>query len=1132
MLKLRLDGCGGPKGLTRQTRGYDMRRAALVGLVCFLAIVSGTVAQGATSPSIPGVEWTPVGLGGGGAQYHPVITPGNPDVMYGFSGRGGVYRSIDAGHTWRMYSADEINSCITSCDPVFNPFSGNVLYVGTASGLKRTTDGGNSWQTINSITPDTIAINPVDRAVMFAGVTVDDPLFGKSYLICESTDRGLTWNDVPSWELDVNEAVTDLFVDPNSLPDQPTVYAATPAGIYRTMDGAVTWARVDGGLPVGASISDFKAGAGFGTTVLYATVKGYGIYRSIDGGDSWESVNTGFNVDAAGDKDMELGLCANNPTVVYVGSQEDAGPTIYKTTDAGTHWSKVLSDPMLPDFPIGVTVSPDWITNAFGWWMGREPHQIEVCATNPDVVAFSEDVRTWRSDDGGASWFCCNTHETSSSSGWWTSNGFETATSYNVKFAPWSRETAFITYSDIGLARSEDRGFSWRISSTGSPYPYNFYDLAIDPTVYGKMWAAASDSPDMPHGEMLHGNLTDLSGGVVKSIDGGATWTDVGQATGLAKGPATSITVDPASPSGNRTLYVTVMGSGVYKSTDDGATWTAANYGLGMPHNMNAWMIKIMPDGALFCALCESYDQGRYWPGGLFKSNDGAETWTLISATVTLPHINGFDVDPTNENNIYVATFDDVYGMHSGLWKTTDDGASWTSALSRGNTRGVAIDPEVPTRVYATTEAGDGIYMSDDSGATWSKIAGLPFEVKGPAYVSFDPEDSQQIYVTTYGGGVWKATVPHLKPDTYEYAANEQESLVKGDRWYSKVSTRFTPDASDDWLVIAFAEYRIPRPKSGLEIRLAVDGATESLTSAKAANRSDYATFMTMAPVALAAGEHTVSLDARGSNASSSGFVRRARVIAIRKADLEWYTAQQSGATTLATAPAECASLNWTVAAQGDYLLLWSADFMGAKGAGTTIQATFNDSEADACYVKSKGSANALPFMAVAVADCAAGNQKITLAASKSGGAAAQTVSHARLAAIRLTGSRFGAAAHSSYASEFATTSTTFVNALTTEAATAPAGDCLMLSTFRLANSKTSRSIEAKVSLNDSTISARPMRRTAAKGEYLNAGSMDVRFLPSGPQSVAIDARAVNRGATAKVKCASIVMIPLESGVQ
>ena len=157
---------------------------------------------------------------------------------------------------------------------------------------------------------------------------------------------------------------------------------------------------------------------------------------------------------------------------------------------------------------------------------------------------------------------------------------------------------------------------------------------------------------------MLRQNVGGFTGGVLSSTDFGATWKDVGHATGLQAGAATSVVLDPSSPVASRTLWASVLGCGVYKSTDGGSTWSARNSGLGMPNNLNTWILKRLPDGTLYVSVTLGVDAARKsYKGGLFRSEDGGDHWTLVNQTFDLNWIVGYNIDAQDPKRIYVGCF-------------------------------------------------------------------------------------------------------------------------------------------------------------------------------------------------------------------------------------------------------------------------------------------------------------------------------------------------------------------------------------------------------------------------------------------------------------------------------------------
>jgi photosystem II stability/assembly factor-like uncharacterized protein len=737
--------------------------------------------QETAPPYFSAVEWEAVGPGGGGSQYSPTPAPNHPSLMFGVCDMGGFYRSTDGGRHWRMVNGAAVNLVPSygdeHCGPEFNPQDETVALIARSGGLVRTEDSGLTWRKVSSIQPTAIAFHGLDDSyALFAGI--DDRLY-------ESWDGGKSWTEEPGW-LSVGQRIRELFVDASTPPESAAIYASTGWGVYKTTDGGSTWLSRSSGLSSG-NILDMAGGVKDGEAVLYCTVPTGlsgsaltgGVYRSTDGAESWSQTVTGLRpeFDGAAVEYNAIGVCAVNPDVAYVGSSEYWGPTIYKTTDGGESWVLKLIHPDCPWRPANMTAGRDWITLHLDWGWGGAPWQVKVCATDPDVVAFSEYGRTFRSDDGGNSWFCCNNEEKSTGSDWWRSVGFEVSTVYGYYFDPHQSNRHYIAYTDIGFARSEDAGESWRWSANGSPWRNTFYSLCFDPSVPGLLWAAASNNHDLPHHKMLRQNIAGFAGGILVSTNYGASWRDLGHATGLPTGAATSVVIDPTSPVGSRTLWASVLGRGVFKSTDGGVSWTARNNGLGMPNNLNAWILTRLPDGALYVSVTLAVDSKRKaYKGGLFKSLDGGDHWTLVNSSFDLNWIAGYAVDPNDLNRIYVGCFQAPQLGGGGGYRSTDGGQTWTKILDKADVWKITPDPEAPKRLYACVQGGgsyegEGLFLSEDEGSTWRRSPTFPFTAYGPQQVHFDPTDSQIVRVTTFGGGLWKGVVPRVLAPTAAFTA-------------------------------------------------------------------------------------------------------------------------------------------------------------------------------------------------------------------------------------------------------------------------------------------------------------------------------------------------------------------------
>ena len=237
-------------------------------------------------------------------------------------------------------------------------------------------------------------------------------------------------------------------------------------------------------------------------------------------------------------------------------------------------------------------------------------------------------------------------------------------------------------------------------------------------------------------------------GGVWKSTTGGATFQPIFDEYAQSIG---KVKLDPKDP--DNVIWVGTgeiwtrnsvsIGDGLYKSVDGGVSWVKKGFENSErissieidPNNTNVMYVGVL--GALWS---DSQDRGIY------KSEDGGETWTKILYINAKTGCSDIIMDPTDPNTLYASMWEfrrtawsfNSGGLNSALYKSTDAGKTWNkihngfpngSEFKTGEFKGygriaIALAPSDPKILYSVLEYQDktksGIYRSDDAGKSWT----------------------------------------------------------------------------------------------------------------------------------------------------------------------------------------------------------------------------------------------------------------------------------------------------------------------------------------------------------------------------------------------------------------------------
>ncbi|HKP73767.1 MAG TPA: YCF48-related protein, partial [Pyrinomonadaceae bacterium] len=298
-----------------------------------------------------------------------------------------------------------------------------------------------------------------------------------------------------------------------------------------------------------------------------------------------------------------------------------------------------------------------------------------------------------------------------------------------------------------------DRSLSWSISG---PMGGDVRELVVDPN------------------DAQHLYLGTIDGQMYQSSDGARTWSRVVNFnhSGIY---IDNIIIDPRD---SKTLYVAAHKhkepGGFFKTTDGGQTWRES--------------VELKTE-ALHSLAQSASDPNVLIVGsntGVYRSSDSGETWTQLptSAYPDIRNVESIAVDPRNTDSIYVGTW------HLP-WKTEDGGQTWksikTGMIDDSDVFAIEIDERKPDHVIAS--ACSGIYESQNAGANWRKVQGIPSQSRRTRDIVQHPALSNIIYAGTTegfwrsmnGGDSWMLTTSRtLEINTIAVHPKEPQTVYIG----------------------------------------------------------------------------------------------------------------------------------------------------------------------------------------------------------------------------------------------------------------------------------------------------------------------------------------------------------------
>jgi photosystem II stability/assembly factor-like uncharacterized protein len=263
-----------------------------------------------------------------------------------------------------------------------------------------------------------------------------------------------------------------------------------------------------------------------------------------------------------------------------------------------------------------------------------------------------------------------------------------------------------------GVYKSTDAGKTWQF--LGLKESGQIGEVRVHPTNPDVAWLAALGSPFGPNAER----------GIFKTTDGGRNWKKTLFVDNEHGGR--TVAVDLNNPSvlyagiyrGFRKGWDIISGGpadkgGIYKSTDGGETWTKLSAGLPSKLIGKIDIDIARSNSNVVYAMVEAPRE----EGGLYRSDDAGATWRLVNNSTRLRarpfYFNYVDVSPKDENEVWVNEL--------ALHKSTDGGKTFTQVdTPHGDNMGMWFNPDNPDYIIQSNDGGANV--SVDHGRSWSTI--------------------------------------------------------------------------------------------------------------------------------------------------------------------------------------------------------------------------------------------------------------------------------------------------------------------------------------------------------------------------------------------------------------------------
>ncbi len=479
--------------------------------------------------------------------------------------------------------------------------------------------------------------------------------------------------------------MTGVYGSPNEF-----YFGATGGGVWKSTDSGENWKCVSDGFFKYGSVGAIEVSrsnpktvvVGMGETEVRGNISsGDGVYRSDDGGETWRHLGLASTQTIA-----RVRIHPKNPNIIWVaalghiyGAHSDRG--IYKSTDGGTSWRKVL---FVDDRSGAADISVDQANPnnlyATTWTAWRTPYSLNSGGPGSKI---------WKSTDGGETWSDISTNIGLPS-------GVLGKMGIAVSEANPLRVYAMIEAKEGGLYRSEDAGTTWKLIN-GNP------DLRQRPWYYTRVYADPKNADA----------VWVLNVGLHRSSNGGQSFTQ----TNARHSDNHDFWIDPS----DTTHLICGNDGGANASVDNGRNWSAQDtptaqfYHVSTDNSLPYRILGAQQDNSTVRILSRTFGAGigsTDW-----TSTAGGESG-YVSAKPNDPEIvfggsYGGDLSMMDHRN--------SQNRAINPWPDNPMGAGTDSTKHRFQwTYPIVFSPHDPDTLYTCSQH---VMRSKDGGGSWQVIS-------------------------------------------------------------------------------------------------------------------------------------------------------------------------------------------------------------------------------------------------------------------------------------------------------------------------------------------------------------------------------------------------------------------------